>query len=98
MSAKFACNLIATLSQPPWTEELDWSLHTSFDWEKRVPFYAYVQPVRGAPRATKQGSLFPKFGALPIELQLRILALCPANTLFQVMPAYRGVQTLLDNA
>jgi hypothetical protein len=81
MFPKFACNLIATISHPPWTEELDWSLHTNFDWEKRVPFYAYVQPSRVAPRATEQGSLFPKFGALPIELQLHILALCPANTL-----------------
>jgi hypothetical protein len=93
MSAKFACNLIATLSQPPWTEELDWSLHTNFDWEKRVPFYAYVQPNRAAPRATEQGSLFPKFGALPMELQLRILALCPANTLFQVMHALPSLRT-----
>jgi hypothetical protein len=93
MSAKFACNLIATLSQPPWTEELDWSLHTNFDWEKRVPFYAYVQPNCAAPRATEQGSLFPKFGALPTELQLRILALCPANTLFQVMHALPSLRT-----
>jgi hypothetical protein len=93
MSAKFACNLITTLSQPPWTEELDWSLHTNFDWEKRVPFYAYVQPNCAAPRATEQGSLFPKFGALPTELQLRILALCPANTLFQVMHALPSLRT-----
>jgi hypothetical protein len=87
MLPQFICNLIATLSYPPWTRELDWDLHTTIEWEKRVPFHAYVQRDAIAPGTSKQGSLFPQFNALPAELQLRILALCPPNTLFQVMRA-----------
>jgi hypothetical protein len=87
MLVKFACNLITTLSHPPWREELDWGLHTTIEWEKRVPFYAHVRRNGVAFGATERDSLFPEFGALPTELQLRVLALCPANTLFQVMRA-----------
>jgi hypothetical protein len=93
MLPQFACNLKATLSYPPWNRELDWGLHTTIKWEKRVPFNTYVQPDCMVPRATKQDSLFPKFGTLPIELQLRILALCPGNTLFQVMRALPSLRT-----
>jgi hypothetical protein len=93
MHPEFACNLIATLSQPPWTEELDWSLHTNSEWEKRIPFHTYVQSNRVASRVIEQDSLFLDFGALPMELQLRILALCPANTLFQVMHASPSLRT-----
>lgn len=85
MLPRYACNLKATLPHPPWSRELDWSLHTTIQWEKRVPFHAYVNRAYVVPCSTEQDYLFPEFGVLPTELQLRILALCSASTLFQVM-------------
>jgi hypothetical protein len=93
MLKDFACNLITTLSYPPWREELYWGLYTTIKWEKRVPFHAHIRRNGVASSATRRDPLFPEFGALPTELQLRILALCPANTLFQVMRALPGLRT-----
>ncbi|KAH7093586.1 hypothetical protein FB567DRAFT_515715 [Paraphoma chrysanthemicola] len=85
MLEQYACNLNAMLSHPPWQRDLDWSLHSTIKWEKRIPFQAYVRrdPIAAPPLIN--GSQFPQFSALPAELQLRILSFCPANTLFQVM-------------
>jgi hypothetical protein len=92
MLPQFACNLNATLSYLPWSRELDWDLHTTIEWEKRVPFHAYIHRAYVAPCTTKQDFSFPEFGVLPTKLQLRILALCSASTLFQVMHVSSGLR------
>lgn len=76
MLPRYACNLVATLSHPPWRKELDWGLYSTIEWEKRVPFHVYVQRNPGTPRILEQSNLFPQFSALLTELQLRILAYC----------------------
>jgi hypothetical protein len=68
MLPQFACNLNATLSYPPWSRELDWDLYITIEWEKRVPFYAYIYHAYVAPYTTKQDSSFLEFGVLPTEL------------------------------
>lgn len=81
----FACNLLTATSLPPWKEGLDWGLYTTLEWEKRVPFHAYVCNSPTLTPADRRIYSFPQFSKLPSELQLRILALCPAHTLFQWM-------------
>jgi hypothetical protein len=93
-----ARNLMATLSYPPWKEEMDWSLLTTIKWEKRVTFHAYVSHSYVATRLRRQDlcgqvSSFPQFNTLPVELQLRVLALCPAHTLFQLMHVSSTLRT-----
>lgn len=53
--------------------------------EQLVPFHLCVQPSAVQICSSSQISSFPQFGKLPAELQLRILALCSAPTLFQAM-------------
>jgi hypothetical protein len=86
MHPSFACNLITTVSLPPWKEGLDWGLQTTDEWEKHVPFHAYVRSRPGANRVQhRHVYLFPLFSTLPAELQFHILAFCPAHTLFRMM-------------
>jgi hypothetical protein len=85
MLPAFACNLIATLPYPPWKKEQDWGLLTTQAWEKRVPFHTFVRHRSFATYTHGQVSLFPQFKKLPTEIQLRVLALCPAHTLFKLM-------------
>ncbi|KAH8698077.1 hypothetical protein GQ44DRAFT_733407 [Phaeosphaeriaceae sp. PMI808] len=86
MPPKFSCNLLAAIAQPPWKKELDWDLHMTMKWEKRIPFASYVQATS---TITKDliGHDAPsfRFDKLPPELQLRILNSCSARTLFQLM-------------
>jgi hypothetical protein len=85
MFPKLACNLITMLSYPPWKEGLNWSLHATLMWEKRIPFHSYVHPSAMPTCFLGQVLSFTQFGALPAELQFRILAFCSADTLFQLM-------------
>jgi hypothetical protein len=57
----------------------------TLEGERRIPFYSYVQPRRTTAALAGQGVLFRCFSALPLELQIRILTLCSARTLFQMM-------------
>jgi hypothetical protein len=82
MLPEFVCNLTATLPRPPWRKGIDWDLHTTKEWEQRIPFCSYVKLCAVANR---QAFSFPQFTTLPAELQIHILAFCSASTLFQVM-------------
>jgi hypothetical protein len=67
--------------QGPWTEPLNWNLHTTHEGEICVPFPLHVQP-----EITNQAtSSFPQFVRLPVELQLYIVRLCDRPVLFQLM-------------
>jgi hypothetical protein len=67
--------------QGPWTEPLNWNLHTTHEGEICVPFSLYVQP-----EPTNQPtSSFTQFVQLPVELQLYILRFCDSAVLFQLM-------------
>jgi hypothetical protein len=87
MRPEFSCNLADALPLPPWENELDWSLHITQKWEKRIPFSSYVQPTASATTNSlqREAASFPQFSTLAAELQLRILGVCPASTLFQLM-------------
>ncbi|KAH7390874.1 hypothetical protein DE146DRAFT_662975 [Phaeosphaeria sp. MPI-PUGE-AT-0046c] len=85
MPLQNARNLRATLPYPPWTNSLDWDLQITVEWERRIPFYAYVQHNTHGSCGFNSTYGFPQFSALPTEIQLRILALCPTSTLFQIM-------------
>jgi hypothetical protein len=78
-------NLISLLSYPPWKEGLNWDLYATRMWEKRIPFHSYVYPDAVPDYLLGQVLSCTQFGALPAELQFRILAFCSANTLFQLM-------------
>jgi hypothetical protein len=80
-----ACNLMATLAFPPWTQSISREVYMTIDGEERVPFHAYVQPESMSAYATERSSPTFNFRELPAELQYRILALCSAGTLFQLM-------------
>ncbi|KAF2794226.1 hypothetical protein K505DRAFT_374775 [Melanomma pulvis-pyrius CBS 109.77] len=79
------CNLLATLSKPPWTKPLNWSLQMTLQGEERIPYHLYVQSYAVQPRSSSQPSSFPEFNQLPAELQLRILTFCSAPTLYRIM-------------
>ncbi|KAH6876245.1 hypothetical protein BKA58DRAFT_381281 [Alternaria rosae] len=85
MLPKFVCNLAATLSYPPWKTTLDWDLHTTMQWERRIPFHLYVRRSPVVFCGQKKPNLLSRFCTLPAELQVRILAFCSADTLFQLM-------------
>lgn len=95
MRPEFACNLLETLPLPPWKEELNWGLHTTRKWEKRIPFSYYVQPTTSTITNSFRGQAtsFHRFSTLAAELQLRILSVCPASTLFQLMHVSSTLRT-----
>lgn len=53
--------------------------------EKRIPFHAYVQPSTICKIAPRHITTLSTFQQLPEEIQLHILAMCSASTLFQLM-------------
>jgi hypothetical protein len=65
----------------PWTTELDWNLHATYNGETYVPFHFYVRPRDGHQRAKN----FPHFLRLPAELQVAIFRHCDSAVLFQLM-------------
>ncbi|RYO12738.1 hypothetical protein AA0111_g12480 [Alternaria arborescens] len=79
------CNLLATLSKPPWTKPLNWDLHITIDGEERIPFYLYVTYKNPPPCTSSQDALLSRFSQLSTELQLRVLDFCSAPTLYQLM-------------
>jgi hypothetical protein len=81
-----ACNLLATLSKPPWTKPLNWDLHMTIDGEGRIPFHLYIKYEDDASTCTSsQAALLSRFSQLSTELQLRVLDFCSAPTLYQMM-------------
>ncbi|KAI9661805.1 MAG: hypothetical protein M1821_009044 [Bathelium mastoideum] len=85
MLPQMVCNLLDTLSKPPWAKPLNWDLHMTVDGEEVIPFHLHVQHDAIEPTFPFQISSFPQFNKLPPELQLRVLSFCSACTLFQVM-------------
>src|SRR5690242_3787076 len=82
-----ACNLVAALSVTPQKDEVEWDLHMTAQWERRIPFCSYVSLETPTSSLQKLGSLFPRFSELPAELRTGILGFCTAPTLFQAMQA-----------
>jgi hypothetical protein len=93
MLPPFACFLAATLASSARQKELDWNLHTTQSWEKRIPFASYVQPSTAPNWLLQQASAVPQFSTLPVELQFRILSFCCAPTLFQIMHVSSTLRT-----
>ncbi len=60
--------------------------------EERFPFSVYVQPKPVSKGPIRQPASFSHFNALPVELQLHILTLCSASTLFQLMRVSSGIR------
>src|SRR5690242_13722406 len=85
MRRQATCNLVKTLPHPPWSSSLDREVYMTPDGEERVPFHLYVQPTRNSVVAPTYSADLSMFDQLPDEIQLRILAVCPASTLFQLM-------------
>ncbi|PVH92908.1 hypothetical protein DM02DRAFT_259704 [Periconia macrospinosa] len=79
------CNLLTTLSYPPWTKGLDRVVYMTQHGEERFPFYAYVQPNDVCTVNSHHNASFWSFSRLPAEIQVHVLAMCPASTLFRLM-------------
>lgn len=87
------CNLPFSLSFPPWKESLQRDIYLTKHGERRTPFFAYVHP-GPIPDPTQERSLDQfRFNNLPAELQFRILAFCPPNTLFQMMRVSSNIRS-----
>ncbi|PVI04163.1 hypothetical protein DM02DRAFT_202829 [Periconia macrospinosa] len=87
MNRKWVCNLLADFSHPPWTKSLDRVVYMSIGkgGEEQIPFHAYVQPNDTCTVKAHHNATFWSFSRFPEEIQLHILAMCPASTLFQLM-------------
>lgn len=94
MLPEFSCNLLEALPLPPWKGKLDWSLHTTRKWERRIPFPSYVRRTTSTTTDSlkEQTTVFLRFTSLPVELQLRIFGFCSACTLFQLMHVSSAVR------
>ena len=67
----------------PWTTSLNWNTLATPDREIRSTFHHHVQ----LGESCQQGSSFPQFMRLPVELQHHILGFCDDATLFALMHA-----------
>src|SRR3954462_7655609 len=85
MSARFALNAPAALSHPPWTKGLERDFYMTTDGEKLIPFHTYVRFSGNCTPASQPSQTLWIFNRLPEEIQLHILAMCSASTLFQLM-------------
>jgi hypothetical protein len=63
----------------------------TIDGEVRIPFHSYVGSEKTPPSTLSQTALLSDFSQLSTELQLRVLDLCSAPTLWQMMqtPMFR---------
>jgi hypothetical protein len=57
----------------------------TIDGEGRIPFHSYVGYENTPPCTSSQAALLSRFSQLSTELQLRVLDLCSAPTLWQMM-------------
>jgi hypothetical protein len=85
MRRQATCNLLATLSYPPWTKDLNREVYMTSGGEERIPFHVYVQPSNICTVALQHSVALSTFLQLPEEIQLHVLAMCSASTLFQLM-------------
>ena len=93
MRRQATCNLLATLSYPPWTKGLDREVYMTPGGEERIPFHIYVQRTGVRTVASQHNAILSTFHQLPEEVQLHILAMCPASTLFQLMRTSSKLRT-----
>jgi hypothetical protein len=93
MRRQAICNLLTTLSYPPWTKGLDRAVYMTPDGEERIPFYAYIQPTGVGTNTLQHSTTLWAFRQLPAEIQLHILTMCSASTLFQLMRVSSKLRT-----
>ncbi|PVI07714.1 hypothetical protein DM02DRAFT_700709 [Periconia macrospinosa] len=87
------CNLLTTLSYPPWTKGLDRVVYITRSGEEQFPFHAYVHPDDTCTDKSHHSATFWSFSRLPEEIQLHVLAICPASILFQLMHTCSKLRT-----
>lgn len=85
MRRQATCNLLTSLSYPPWTKDVERVVYMTRDGEKRTPFYDYVRPSGVRTAGPRHSATTCRFQHLPEEVQLYILTMCSASTLFQLM-------------
>jgi hypothetical protein len=85
MRRQATCNLLAILAYPPWPKSLDREMYMTPGGEERVPFHVHVRPSCVCKVALQRDMTLSAFSRLPDELQLHILTMCSASTLFQLM-------------
>jgi hypothetical protein len=85
MRRQATCNLLATLSYPPWPKGLDRDMYMTSGGEERVPFHVHVRPNCTRTVASQHSANLSAFSQLPNELQRHILTLCSDSSLFQLM-------------
>jgi hypothetical protein len=72
-----------------WREPLDLTISMTFGGQFFKHFYQHIRPMNSA---TSEAS-FHQYTRLPVELQIRVLQLCDAPTLFQLMHTSRHLRT-----
>lgn len=85
MRRQATCNLLTTLSYPPWPKSLDREVYMTPGGEERVPFHVHVRPSNHDAFASQHGATLSAFPQLPEELWLSILSMCSDSSLFQLM-------------
>jgi hypothetical protein len=93
MRRQAVCNLLTTLSYPPWTKGLDRTVYMTPDGEERIPFHDYIKPTGLSTDTPRDSATLWAFNRLPAELQLHILTMCSASTLFQLMRVSSKLRT-----
>jgi hypothetical protein len=76
-------NVLNIFNNNSWARSLNWDLEATHYSEPRVPFAIYVRP--SDTDSQEPSGAFTGFQILPAELQIHILSLCDAHTLFQLM-------------
>lgn len=72
--------LYRAIADGNWKKPLDFSLHSSHQGELQVPFSRHVRQMDSETPAS-----FERYARLPAELQLSVLHVCDAPTIFQLM-------------
>ncbi|KAH7390992.1 hypothetical protein DE146DRAFT_151338 [Phaeosphaeria sp. MPI-PUGE-AT-0046c] len=85
MRRQATCNLLATLSYPPWPKSLDREVYMTPGGEERVPFHVHVRRSHISTVPLQYSGALSAFCQLPEELQSYILDLCSDSSLFQLM-------------
>lgn len=72
-----------------WTEPLDFTIPVTSGGQFFRYFHQHISPLH----FTTSGGYFSNYPKLPVELQLRIILMCDAPTLFQLMHTSRDFRT-----
>jgi hypothetical protein len=85
MRRQATCNLLTTLPYPPWPKSLNRRVYMTPGGEELVPFHIHVRPSCTSTVASQHSATLSTFLKLLEELQLHILTMCSASSLFQLM-------------